>query len=97
MIQIQFKEWTCTLSFAKYSNGRTAITLSDAEDFMPIAKATVNIPEAHLEDDEVLIKDWSENEGIYQALVKAGVISKLIETVPSGYADAFKCKLLKRE
>jgi hypothetical protein len=92
---VRFKEWTCKMNFAQYGNGRTAIELVDAETHEPIARATVNLPDAYLEDDEIFIKDWSENEGMVAALVRAGVVSESIGYEPSGFVMVDKCKLLK--
>ena len=51
------------LRFRKYRNGRTAIELLDAQDHEPVMVATVNIDSALLHGDEIIIKDYSENEG----------------------------------
>lgn len=101
---VQFRNWLCTVSFAKYGNGRTAIRLMNAETLnddgfdyppntMPIATATVNIPDyPDLKDDEVIIKDYSENEGMLNALVNAGIVSKPFAR--AGFILAPVCRLL---
>ena len=61
---------------------------------MPYAMATVNVPHAHLEEGEVLIKNYSENEGILEMLEKEGVVERTGRTVPSGFVDIPVCKLL---
>ena len=71
---VQFNQWDCYIPFGKYKNGRTAITLFDVKDDQPVAKATINIPDIELKDNEILIKDYSENEGMTQALSDAGII-----------------------
>jgi hypothetical protein len=92
---VRFKDYVCKIVFAQYSNGRTAIELVDAEGWHePIARASVNLPDAPLEDDEIFIKDWSENEGMVGALVRAGVVSESIGYEPSGFVMVDKCKLL---
>jgi hypothetical protein len=79
----------------KYRQGdRTALELVDHKTGEPVAMATVNIPEEPIEKDEVIIKNWSENEGILQALIKGGIISKPIRETKTGYATAYVCKLL---
>ena len=94
-MQVKFKEWTCNLEFAKYSHDNsTAIQLVDAEDGSPIATATVCIPGTELAEDEVLIKDWSENQGMLDCLITAGVVKPTGEEVPTGYVAAHLCKLL---
>lgn len=93
--EIKFNEWNCTLNYSTYSNKRTAIELIDAEDGMPIAMATVNIPDASIESDEVIIKNWSENEGIREALQVAGIIGPTLRKIPTGFVLATVHKLLK--
>lgn len=91
---VKFKRWLCTLDFGQYQNGRTAIELNDSSTGEPVAVATVNLPNEKIADDEVIIKNWSENEGMLATLEKAGVISKPIRTVETGYVEAHVCKLL---
>lgn len=76
-----------------YSNKRIAILL---ESLMgePLFTATVNIPEAILGKDEVLIKNWSENEGVLATLVNAGVVEGTGKKVPTGFVKANVCRLL---
>ena len=94
-MKINFNQWECEVLIKKYPlNNRTAIELVDAEDGSPVAMATVNFPDEPLNDDEVLIKDYSENEGMYQALVDAKVISEAIEFIQRGFVQVPKSKLL---
>lgn len=82
------------LQFAQYSNGRTAICLTDAVTGEPVMTATVNLPDEPLVEGEVIIKDWSENEGIMTSLMNAGVISDPIGTTYTGYVEASIHELL---
>lgn len=92
---IKFHTWDCKVVFGKYPNGRTAIQLFDSTTNEPIATATVNIPEAKLADDEVIIKDYSENDGIYDCLLLAGVIDGVHRFVQAGHEYALVCGLNK--
>lgn len=69
----------------KYSNDRPVIQLIDAEDGEPYATATVNIPDVLLLDNEVLVKDYSENEGILDFLVKNNIVTPTQNGVQSGF------------
>lgn len=40
----------------------------------PLAVATVNLPDVELADGCILVKDWAENEGMFESLIDAGVI-----------------------
>lgn len=91
---VKFKKWECELKFKAYSNGRTAIELVDHIDGSPIAVATVNLPDEPLDESEVFIKDYSENEGMLVALINANIISYPISFVESGFVTIPKCKLL---
>lgn len=42
----------------------------------------------------VFIKNWSENEGVYEALFAAGVVGPIIRKIPAGYTEAYECKYL---
>lgn len=57
------------------NNGRFALTVVDKEDRAPVCTATINMPEKHLEVDEVIIKDYSENQGVLEDLVSMKIIS----------------------
>lgn len=84
---VQFDEYT--------NNNRKAITLYEKETGEPFAVATVNIP--GLEEDEVAIKDYSENEGVLKMLFMAGYISEPLRLEQSGFVKVTICKLLKTE
>lgn len=77
--------------------GRTALVLyeipDDPEQDPPAAIATVNVPDYHLGQDEVLIKDWSENEGMMEALEAAGIVEDTGRQVVCGYTGAKVARL----
>lgn len=63
----------------------------------PMAVMTVNVPNYAAPAGHVVIKDYSENEGMMYALVVAGVIAPPKETVQVGFAEGSVCKLLLTE
>lgn len=70
--------------FGSYgNNGNTAIQLVNKDDEL-YTVATVNLEK---EDKDIVgIKDYSENEGMVDALVEAGVIEKhFVKMEPSGF------------
>lgn len=91
---VKFNQWSCNIIIRNYGNGRPALQLMDAEDGSPVAVATINIPEENLKENEVIIKDYSENAGMYNALLDAGIISEQKRAVASGYIIAPVCDLL---
>jgi hypothetical protein len=96
MSTIRFRSWACRLEFARYGNGRTALRLLDERDGGVVAIATVNVREAALGPDEVLVKDYSENEGMLEVLTRHGVVEATGRVVPTGYANAHVCRLLAK-
>lgn len=91
---VKIGEYNCEVVYFKYSyNNRTAIQLIDTEDGLPFARATINLPDVELEQDEVIIKNYEENEGIYEALVKANIIYPYHKTANNGFIEALICKL----
>lgn len=93
--QVRFMNWLCNVNTdAKYDNDRTAITLTDAEDGSPICTASVNLPDHPCEENEVWIKDYSENQGIEKVLIDAKIISNPIAMVAQGHVVINKCKIL---
>ena len=92
--RIKFGGIRCIVSKEKYSRGGTALVLNDETDGEVVCVATINIPGAKLAADEVVIKDYSENEGILETLESAGVIARTGRTVKAGFVDVPVCKLL---
>src|SRR5438477_9297401 len=75
--------------FETYANGRLAISLWYLDEEMdmlaPFAKVTVNMPDIHLNEGEVLIKDWAENEELVAHLVERGWVIPTGREVSSGF------------
>ena len=98
-MNVQFKKWKCIAVGSAYlTNNMKAISLIDAEDGEPIATATVNIVEVEdLPDDEVFIKDYSENMGMVKALIDADIIDpQVILSVNNGHVKIQSFKLTEK-
>lgn len=80
------------LSFGCYGDGSTAI---QGKSLLgePIFTATVALDEKPKEG-HVFLKGWSENEGVPDALVKAGIVQLTGRKIPTGYCEALEAKLL---
>jgi len=91
---INFLAEDCILSFGVYGNGRPAIQLIVKSTGEPMATATVNLPQEELLSGQVIIKNYSENEGVYEAMVKAGVISESFRESNTGPSGCKVCQLL---
>jgi len=82
---VKFRGETLTPVFDRYQdNDRLALVLLD-EVGISYARASVNLPDEPLGEDEIFIKDYSENEGIFNALVDAGLIVDSGRVVESGF------------
>ena len=94
--EVKFAGFDCYVVISTYNTGGHAIILTDTMDGEQVAVATINVPIAGLiAPDEVVIKDYSENEGLLEILVEAGVISKPLTYVSvSRFVEAPVCKLL---
>lgn len=79
----QFQSWNCNVVLNRYKDGSPAISLFDGNGF-PVARATVNVPEASLAPDELVIKDYAENAGMLDALIEASIVTPAGRTVPVG-------------
>lgn len=86
-------EYELSLNFTKYKNGQTAIKLFDMTDGMPFATATVAVEDGLLKEGEVAIKDYSENEGILDTLITAGIVDYPHAFIQSSFVKVPICKL----
>lgn len=92
--KLSFKSWNCFLNLGYYgAGGRLAIKLMSDEENAdkgvfygePIAVATVNIPEIPLKDNEIIIKNYSENEGMLDTLKRCGFITDTKREISTGF------------
>jgi hypothetical protein len=84
--------------FGKYSNGRIALEYliidEDMQMLVPACTATINLPHIELADDEVIVKNYSEGEGLYESMLLANHIGPAIRYVQTGFVEVPVCKLL---
>lgn len=82
----------------RYRHGAgLAVELIDEEDGTPYATASVNVEGVELAGDEFVFKTYSENEGLLQAMLQAGVIAMTGRYAEVGFAGPQPvCRLLKR-
>jgi len=96
-MEVKFKNWNCIAVGGYYGNANKAIQLFDQEDFFPVAKATVNLVEEKIDPDIVFIKDYSENVGMKQALINAGIINpKPVHTANTRFETVLGFRLTKK-
>jgi hypothetical protein len=82
------------VQYSKYGNGQNAILLNYASNGQSYAVASVAIDQP-LRPDEVAIKNYSENEGILESLLEAGIVSPPHRFISSGFVQIPICKMKK--
>ncbi|MDB5144211.1 MAG: hypothetical protein JWQ66_2924 [Mucilaginibacter sp.] len=89
-MNVTFRQFDCTIEKLQYHNGRIALRLMGTGEIYgePVATATVNIADDDTQPDEVVIKDYSENEGMYQTLLNAGIITPAHRYTSSGWIES---------
>ena len=85
------KSTVVRVELGKYANGRIRIHLIDAVDNEPYATATTNLPEVLLLDNEVFVKDYSENEGVLEFLTTNNIVVPTDKWATSGFVDVQVC------
>ncbi len=92
--RMYFADEPCTVLRGQYANGSIALRLVVATTGEPLATATLCLPGVELAEDEVIIKTYSENEGLLDALVAAGIVTPTGRTTATGFHNAPICRLL---
>jgi|SRR5665647_1989538 len=72
MNKVTFQGIDCSVRVSSYNNGQVNIQLFDEEG--PYATASICLVGQELPQNYTAIKNYSENEGILDALVEAGVV-----------------------
>jgi hypothetical protein len=79
----------------KYANGRTIVTLVDANDTEDqVACVTANLAEHDLQPGEIFVKTWGGNESMVDFLVRNNLVFDTGREVPSGPYKARVVRLL---
>lgn len=91
-IKINEKDLDLEVVLQKESNNRVAIRLT--QNGYPYYTATVSLPDADLEEGYVFLKGWGKNEGLPEALEKAGVVKLTGRLVPTGFVYAQEAKIM---
>lgn len=94
-LKTPYSEYQVELAKGSYSNGRTAIELIDAEDGCPVMVATINVPEVELAEGEIIIKNYSENEGVLEFLQENEIVGPVKRNIGTGFVSCPVVDLLK--
>ncbi len=82
---IKYHSGDVDLKFGRYSNNRLAVVLVDSQNGERISVATVNIPDCSIGEDEIILKNWSENEGILDFFIDNGLVINEGKEAPTGH------------
>ena len=79
----------CVVEFGHYAGGGLALILWDGDEQQAVASVNLQpYGSRPLGPDEVWLKGWSGNEGVPEALERAGFVILTGETMPAGLAEA---------
>lgn len=84
------------LQFNEYVQGGTAITMVSRTEGYPEPWTTLTTWIEGLKEDEVAIKNYSENEGMLEWAIENGIVARPHRWVPQGWVSFPVCKLLKK-
>ena len=96
IINVDFRGYACYVSKSTYKDGQTRLSLCSAVDDednelfegMPVAEATLNLTlNNNFSSEFVVLKDYSENEGMLDVLMQAGVVEPTGKTLLTGYVS----------
>ncbi|MDT2797146.1 hypothetical protein P7H47_07815 [Enterococcus cecorum] len=96
-MKVKFKDWNCIIEWSIYlQNNNIAIELLDEKTKELVAFATTNTSE-ETDWTKVQVKDWSENRGMWEALVDSGVIeSEPVDKITSYFVQVKVGKLTEK-
>jgi len=89
---VKFMGEELNVKLSKYANGQNAMQLVD-QDGMPFMTASV-AHDVNIDNDCVIIKNYSENEGILEALIEAGIIEKPFCEIPVNFVTLYVAVLI---
>ena len=83
----------CILShIGNFQDNSPALILKDKATGETICKVSVCVPSSQLAKGEFLLKSYSENKGLFDALNNLGVI-EYIRSIRNGFVELHVCKL----
>ena len=80
-----------------YAHGGLAVHLMDESDGEPYATVSIYVRGVCLGEDQFVFKTYSENEGLLESMLKAGVVEETGVSVELSFGDPQPiCRLVKR-
>jgi len=83
------QKYDTIITIDKYrQNGRTAIELITADEYEPFCTLTCNLDHVPLNDREVIVKTWSENEEVAACALASGLFRDTGKRALTGFVLA---------
>lgn len=92
---IEFNNIKYEVSYFKYYNGRSGILLTEVGNNSNTINCTLNIFGAVIVENQVVIKNWNENVGLYRTLVDNNIILPYSRTTQIGMNKGLVCNMVK--
>jgi sulfate adenylyltransferase subunit 1 (EFTu-like GTPase family) len=93
-----YKGTDLVVSLGNYESGRKAIMLYDAFSGEAHSCPTADVNGLDIKfNNEVLVKDYSENEGMLKFLIENNIVTWTGRTVASGFIELYICTLNSEE
>lgn len=73
-------------------NGNTALSFT-TKDGEPVCKATTNLGDSLL-PNYAYIKDYAENEGVLETLIRANIVEQLPNVVQTNHVDIYMVQII---
>lgn len=93
MLKMKWHRWDCVLQKGRYIDNSIAILLIDEHNGGPVGKATVAIQGANHKDNQIVVKDYSENEGMLDALKGIGLVTNVERWIETGWVKVPVCNI----
>lgn len=90
--QFQFSGYTCYGKQEEYMNGNLAIQVYEVGTQEPVTMATINTDTVH-EPGYAFIANYSENTGLLNVLMEAGIVKEVVGMELSGYVLLPLCEI----
>ena len=86
-----------SVSIDEYAHGGLAVQLMDVSDGEPYTTVSVCVRGVRLANNEFIFKTYSENEGLFESMLKAGIVEETGRSVELAFGDPQPiCRLIKR-
>lgn len=88
---IDLNGFKCYAKIRPYNNGHVYMHLHDCQDDQPVTRVSLMIDEIPVIENMIIVKSYSENEGVYESLLNAGIVKPCERKYPIGNEFAHIC------